>query len=230
MAPTARWSGTSPARSANRSGSGFGATLRPHSAVVEPAELLVKDVTQWRSWLHKNHASEHGVWLVLSKAGGQLTELTYAQALDEALCFGWIDGQIGRRDEQSYRRRFSPRRPSSLWSARNVDHAIRLIETGRMHTAGLAAVDAAKADGRWQAAYLGQASASAPPDLSAALADNPEASFTFEQLDAANRYSIIFRLNAVRRPEVRARKLAEYIEMLSRGGSIHPPKHRKKDS
>ena len=99
-----------------------------------------------------------------------------------------------------------------------------------MHTAGLAAVDAAKADGRWQAAYLGQASASTPPDLNAALALNPEASLTFEQLDAANRYSIIFRLNAVKRPEVRARKLAEYIEMLNRGGSIHPPKHREKDS
>ncbi len=198
--------------------------------MADLAELLVKDVTEWRTWLHKNHSNEQGVWLVLSKTGGRLTALTYQQALDEALCFGWIDGQIGQRDEQSYRRRFTPRRPSSPWSARNVDHVVRLTKAGRMQAAGLAAVDAAKADGRWQVAYRGQASASAPPDLSDALAANPDAALTFEQLDSANRYSIIFRLNAVRRPDTRARKLAEYIEMLSRGDSIHPQKDRKKHS
>ncbi len=194
--------------------------------MAELVELLVKNVTEWRTWLSTNHSNEQGVWLVLSKKGGQLTALTYEHALDEALCFGWIDGQISQRDEQSYKRRFTPRRPSSPWSARNVEHVLRLTKAGRMQAAGLAAVDAAKADGRWQVAYRGQASASVPQDLGDALAANPAASLTFEQLDSANRYSIIFRLNAVKRPETRARKLGDYIEMLNQGGSIHPKKDK----
>ena len=215
-------------RAANRSLSVWPLNRRPGSVMTERAELLVTDVTEWRTWLRNNHASEQGIWLVLSKSGGRVTELTYAQALDEALCFGWIDGQIGQRDEQTYRRRFTPRRPSSSWSARNVEHVVRLTAAGRMHAAGLAAVDAAKSDGRWQTAYRGQASATVPPDLSDALAANPDAALTFEQLDSANRYSIIFRLDAVKRPETRARKLVTYIEMLNRGDSIHAQNERKK--
>lgn len=215
-------------RAANRSFLVCALDRRPGSAMTELVELLVMNVTEWRTWLRNNHASEQGVWLVLSKSGGRVTELTYAQALDEALCFGWIDGQIGQRDERTYRRRFTPRRPSSSWSARNVEHVVRLTAAGRMHAAGLAAVDAAKSDGRWQTAYPGPASASIPTDLSDALAANPDAALTFEQLDSANRYSIIFRLDAVKRPETRARKLVTYIEMLNRGDSIHARSEQKK--
>jgi uncharacterized protein YdeI (YjbR/CyaY-like superfamily) len=195
--------------------------------VPELPELLVPDVKAWRAWLVHHHDVSPGVWLVLHKKGGGTTTLTYAQALDEALCFGWIDGQVGRRDEESYRQRFTPRRSGSPWSARNVEHVARLTEAGRMQPAGLAAVDAAKAEGRWQAAYRGQASMQVPPDLAAALAGNPAAATTYEQLDAANRYAVVYRLGAVKRAETRERKLAQYVEMLARGESIHPRKPRK---
>ena len=190
-------------------------------------ELLVQDAEAWRAWLDSHHADHPGVWLVLHKKGGLTTTLTYAQALDEALCFGWIDGQIARRDNDSYRQRFTPRRPNSVWSVRNVEHVSRLTEAGRMRPAGIAAVDAAKAQGQWQAAYRGQADAQVPPDLVQALATNPAAATTFDQLDAANRYAIVYRLNAVKRPTTRDRKLAEYVDMLACGKSIHPRKPRK---
>ena len=192
----------------------------------ELAELLVQDAVAWHAWLNRHHADHPGVWLVLHKKGGQSTTLTYAQALDEALCFGWIDGQIARRDEHSYRQRFTPRRPNSPWSARNVEHVARLTQAGRMQPAGTAAVEAAKAQGRWQMAYHGQADMQTPPDLARALAANPAAAATFDQLDAANRYSIVYRLNAVKRPATRERKLAEYIDMLARGESLHARKDR----
>jgi uncharacterized protein YdeI (YjbR/CyaY-like superfamily) len=164
---------------------------------------------------------------VLHKKVGQTTPLTYAQALDDALCFGWIDGQIARRDDDSYRQRFTPRRPGNPWSARNVEHVARLTEAGRMQPAGIATVDAAKTQGRWQMAHRGQANMQTPPDLAQALATNPAAAATFDQLDAANRYAIIYRLNAVKRPATRDRKLAEYVDMLAHGESLHPRKARK---
>ena len=191
------------------------------------AELLVQDAEGWRAWLDSHHARHPGVWLVLHKKGGRATALTYAQALDEALCFGWVDGQLARRDDGSYRRRFTPRQPDSPWSARNVEHVARLTRAGRMRPAGIAAVEAAKAQGRWQAAYRGQAGQQVPPDLAQALAANAAAAATFGQLDAANRYSIVYRLNAVKRPATRDRKLAEYVDMLARGESIHRRQPRK---
>lgn len=189
-------------------------------------ELLVPDAEAWRAWLDVHHADRPGVWLVLHKKGGRTTALTYAQALDEALCYGWIDGQIARRDDESYRQRFTPRRPDSSWSARNVEHVARLTEAGRMRPAGMAAVDAAKAQGRWQAAYRGQADMQVPPDLAGALAANPAAAATYAALDAANRYAIVYRLTTLRRAATRERKLAEYVDMLARGESIHPRKPR----
>ncbi len=190
-------------------------------------ELLVDDAEAWRAWLDVHHADHPGVWLVLHKKGGQTTALTYAQALDEALCFGWIDGQVARRDDDSYRQRFTPRRPRSPWSARNVEHVARLTQAGRMTPPGIAAVDAAKAQGRWQAAYRGQADRQIPPDLARALAANPAAAETFEQLDAANRYAIVYRLDSVKRAATRERKLVDYVDMLARGESIHPRKDRR---
>src|SRR5882757_9816560 len=158
---------------------------------TELPELLVDDASAWRAWLERSHDDHDGMWVVLHKKSGTVTALTYAQALDEALCFGWIDGQKAKRDEHTYRQRFTPRRRSGPWSARNVDHVARLIETGRMRSAGLAAVEAAQADGRWDAAYQGQSNAQVPGDLAEVLATNPAAKATFERLTAANRYSII---------------------------------------
>jgi uncharacterized protein YdeI (YjbR/CyaY-like superfamily) len=192
--------------------------------VPDLAELLVQDAGAWHAWLDSHHADHPGVRLVLHKKGGQTTALTYALALDEALCFGWIDGQIARRDHDSYRRCFTPRRSNSLWSARNVEYVARLTEAGRMQPAGVAAIDAAKVRGRWQAAYSGPADMQTPPDLAHALAANPAAAATFDRLDAANRYAIVYRLNAVKRPTTRDRKLAEFVDMLARGESIHPRK------
>lgn len=195
--------------------------------MAELAELLVRDADAWREWLHSHHDDHPGVWLVLHKQGGSTTTLTYAQALDEALCFGWIDGQVARRDDESFRRRFTPRRPSSPWSARNVEHVARISAAGRMQPAGIAEVDAAKADGRWEAGYLGQADMQTPSDLAQALAEDPAAAATFARLDSANRYAIVYRLNAVKLAGTRQRKLAQYIDMLNRGESIHPRKPRK---
>lgn len=195
--------------------------------MAELAVLLVQDAEAWHAWLDSHHADHPGVWLVLHKKGGRTTALTYAQALDEALCFGWIDGQTARRDDDSYRQRFTRRQPKSVWSARNVEHVARLTQAGRMQPAGIAAADAAKEDGRWQAAYLGQADMQTPPDLAQALAANPAAAATFDQLDAANRFAIVYRLNAVKRLTTRDRKLGEYVDMLARGESIHPRKPRK---
>ena len=192
--------------------------------MADLAELLVLDAEAWRAWLSEHHTEHPGVWLVLHKKGGQTTTLTYAQALDEALCFGWIDGQLKARDEHSFLRRFTPRRPGSVWSAKNVEHIGRLTDAGLMRPAGIAAVDEAKVNGRWQTAYSSQSKKQVPPDLDEALAANPAAAKTFDELDGANRYAIIYRLNNVKRQATRERKLAEYIDMLARGDSIHPRK------
>lgn len=194
--------------------------------MIELPELLVQDAEQWHAWLYSHHAEHPGVWLVLHKKGGQTTKLTYAQALDEALCFGWIDGQIARRDDAGYRQRFTPRRPNSPWSAKNVDNVTRLTQAGRMQPAGIAAVNAAKAQGRWQSAYRGQADMQIPDDLAQALIANPLAATMFDQLDSANRYAMVYRLNSVKRSITRARKLTEYIDMLARGEALHPRKPR----
>lgn len=195
--------------------------------MAELLELIVQDAEAWRAWLEEHHADHPGVWLVLHKAGGQATTLTYAQALDEALCFGWIDGQKAKRDDESFRQRFTPRRAKSVWSARNVEHVARLTEAGRMRPAGIAAVDAAKSDGRWAKAYQGQASMEVPPDLAQALEADPAAAETFRQLDASNRYAILYRLHAVKRQATRERKLAEYVDMLARGEALLAPKPQK---
>ncbi len=191
---------------------------------TELPELLLVDAQAWRDWLSQQHASSAGVWLVLHKKGGDVTTLTYAEALDEALCFGWIDGQLGRRDRASYRQRFTPRTPRSPWSARNVDHVARLLAAGRMHPAGQAAVDAARADGRWERAYAGQADTTMPADLAAAIAENPAAQAMADRLSSANCYALSYRVNAVKRPETRARKIAGFVEMLARGETPHPQK------
>lgn len=189
----------------------------------ELPELLVPDALAWRLWLGEHHQLELGVWLVLAKKGvSEPTSLTYSEALDEALCHGWIDGQIRRRDESTFRQRFTPRRARSQWSQRNVAHIERLVEEGRMRPAGLETVERAKADGRWNAAYPGQATITVPADLAAALADEPRAQAMFEILSSQNRYAILYRLTRTTRSDTRARAVARFVAMLARGETPHP--------
>jgi uncharacterized protein YdeI (YjbR/CyaY-like superfamily) len=189
---------------------------------VDLPELLLPSVDEWRAWLTEHHADEPGVWLVLHKKGGAVTSLTYDEALDVALCFGWIDGQVGRRDEGSYRQRFTPRVKRSPWSQRNRENVARLSAAGMMHPAGIAAVEAAQADGRWERAYARQSEAVVPDDLAAAMAVNPRAQATFDSLNAINRFALIYRLGSVKRAVTRERKIAQFVEMLERGETIHP--------
>ncbi|CAN5427302.1 YdeI/OmpD-associated family protein [soil metagenome] len=190
-------------------------------AAVELPELLVPDSGAWREWL-ADHSGSPGVWLVLHKKGGDVTKLGYEDAVLQALCFGWIDGQVARRDEGSYRQRFTPRKPRSAWSATNVARVTRLIADGQLMPAGLAAVEAARRDGRWDAAYQGQRAAETPADLLAAIARVPAAQQMYEVLNAANRYALYYRVIEAKRPDTRARRIAEFVQMLARGETPHP--------
>jgi uncharacterized protein YdeI (YjbR/CyaY-like superfamily) len=185
-------------------------------------ELVLADARDWRRWLADHHPDTEGVWLALHKKGGTVTELTYQQALEEALCFGWIDGQIRRRDIGSYWQRFTPRRPRSSWSRRNVELVTRLSDDGRMMPAGSAAVEAARADGRIDRAYAGAAAAEFPQDLSAAIASDPKAQAMWDILTSANRYAITYRVQQARRPDTRARRVEQFVAMLARGETMHP--------
>ncbi len=189
---------------------------------AELMELLVKDASEWRAWLEAHHAESPGVWLVLHKKGGSVTELDYEAALQEALCFGWIDGQGRRRDAETSYQRMTRRGPKSAWSARNVERVRRLEAAGRMAPAGQAAVDSAKADGRWEAAYSGQASAEVPDDLAAAIAADPRAQAMFDVLTSVNRYALIYRTNSVKQAATRERKIAGFVQMLARFETPHP--------
>jgi uncharacterized protein YdeI (YjbR/CyaY-like superfamily) len=190
--------------------------------VADLEELLVPDAAAWRAWLETHHAASSGVWLVLHKKGGSVTTLGYDAALDEALCFGWIDGQARRRDAESYFQWMTRRGPKSPWSARNVGHIERLAAAGRLTTAGRAAVESAKADGRWEAAYSGAATAEVPADLAAAIAAEPRAQAMFEVLTSVNRYALIYRTNAVRQASTRKRKIAGFVQMLARHETPYP--------
>ncbi|WP_285242211.1 YdeI/OmpD-associated family protein [Pseudarthrobacter sp. fls2-241-R2A-127] len=189
-------------------------------------ELLVPDAAAWRAWLEENHGTSPGVWLVLHKKGGTVTALDYPAALDEALCFGWIDGQLRRRDGESSFQRMTPRRSRSIWSARNVGHIARLEEAGKMTDAGRAAVAAAKADGRWEAAYGGQADVEVPPDLAAAIAANPAAQEMFDVLTKTNLFALVFRTTTAKQAATRERRIAGFVEMLARGETPYPQKKR----
>ncbi len=190
---------------------------------IESPELIVRDAAAWREWLGENHADPAGVWLVLAKKGTEKpTSLTYDQALEEALCHGWIDGQARRRDEATYRQRFTPRRKRSAWSRRNTGIAERLRTEGRMHPAGHAEVERAQADGRWEAAYAGPATIEVPPDLTEALAAEPKAQALFETLNSQNRYAILYRIATAKRADTRARRIGEFVAMLARGETVYP--------
>jgi uncharacterized protein YdeI (YjbR/CyaY-like superfamily) len=190
-------------------------------------ELIVEDAAAWAAWLARRHATSEGVWLALAKRGGHAaTRLRYQEALEEALCYGWIDGQVRRCDADSYRQRFTPRRKRSGWSKRNVELAERLIGEGRMKPMGEAAVEQARSDGRWQAAYAGPATIEMPDDLAEALAAEPKAGAMFALLTSRNRYAILYRLATAKRSDTRSRRLREFVDMLARGETIYPQQRR----
>ena len=183
---------------------------------VELEELLVQDAAEWRSWLE---ATPRGQPRGVARAAqeGRLGHRTGLRGrAEEALCFGWIDGQVRRRDEESYVQRMTRRGPKSVWSARNVGHIARLEAAGRMTAAGGPPSNAAKADGRWEAAYAGPAAAEVPADLAAAIAADPRAQAMFEVLTSVNRYALIYRTNSVKQASTRERKIAGFVEMLAR--------------
>jgi uncharacterized protein YdeI (YjbR/CyaY-like superfamily) len=195
--------------------------------MAEQPELVVPDAAAWREWLRAHHEDPTGVWLVLAKKAALAhpdppTTLTYAEALDEALCHGWIDGQARRRDELTVFQRYTPRRARSPWSARNVGYVARLVDEGRMQAAGLAEVERAKADGRWDAAYDAPSTATVPDDLQAALDANPAAADFFAGLKGQNRYAVLHRVQTAKKPETRARRIEKFVAMLARGETLHP--------
>jgi uncharacterized protein YdeI (YjbR/CyaY-like superfamily) len=192
--------------------------------------LTVVTGAAWRAWLGENHERSMGVWLSLAKKGvTEPTSLTYDQALDEAICHGWIDGQVRRLDERTYRQRFTPRRAKSSWSKRNVAIAERLTSEGRMRPAGAAAVERAKADGRWDAAYAGQAAIEVPEDLAAALQAEPAAQAMFEILTSQNRFAVLLRIGNAKRADTRVRRIERFVSMLARGETPHPQKRTLAD-
>jgi uncharacterized protein YdeI (YjbR/CyaY-like superfamily) len=186
-------------------------------------ELMVADAAAWRAWLGKHHGNSIGVWLVLAKKGtSEPTRLTYDEALAEALCHGWIDGQLCRRDEATCRQRFTPRRVRSAWSKRNVALAERLVREGRMQPPGLAEVEQARVDGRWGSAYAGSGEIEVPADFAEALEVTPAARAAFDRLSSRNRYSVLYRIGSAKRSETRARRIQQFVAMLARGEAIHP--------
>jgi uncharacterized protein YdeI (YjbR/CyaY-like superfamily) len=177
---------------------------------------------EWRAWLAGEHGTSTGVWLKLAKAGSDNASVSYAEALEVALCYGWIDGQKAGLDSDRWLQRFTPRKPRGRWSRINRDKATALIERGEMEPAGLREVEAAKADGRWDAAYAGQRTATVPEDLQQALDANPAAAEFFATLDSANRYAVLYRVQDAKKPETRARRIEKYVAMLAAREKLHP--------
>jgi uncharacterized protein YdeI (YjbR/CyaY-like superfamily) len=182
---------------------------------------------EWERWLERHNGDPDGVWLKLAKKGSGLESVGYPDVLEVALCFGWIDGQRRPLDGDFFLQRFTPRRARSRWSRANREWATRLIESGAMREPGLREVERAKGDGRWDAAYDGQHTAEVPDDLRRALDANEAAARFFETLDAQNRYAVLYRVQDAKRPETRARRIAQFVDMLARGETLHPRRDRR---
>lgn len=172
---------------------------------------------EFADWLAKNHDKSAGLWLKIAKKAAGISTVTYAEALDVALCYGWIDGQKGSFDEQYFLQKFTPRRPKSIWSKINVGHVERLITSGEMKPSGLKAVEAAKQDGRWEAAYSSQKNIEVPADFQSALNKNKKAKAFFETLTSARRYSFLFRIETAKKAETREKRIRQFVEMLAEG-------------
>jgi uncharacterized protein YdeI (YjbR/CyaY-like superfamily) len=176
----------------------------------------------FRDWMVTHHESSQGIWLQIARRGSGISSVTYDESLDVALCFGWIDGQKAKFDESRWLQMFTPRRSRSKWSKINCTRAERLIASGEMAPAGLKQVEQAKADGRWEAAYAGQRTATVPEDLVAALEGNQAAREFFRTLDSTNRYAILYRIQDAKRPETRARRIEKFVAMLAGGEKLYP--------
>lgn len=176
----------------------------------------------WETWLEEHGSSSSGIWLRLAKKSAGQSGLSYAQALDSALCHGWIDGQKKAESKDYWLQRFTPRSPRSIWSRINKEKAEALIASGRMRPAGMRQVERARQDGRWDAAYASASKATVPEDLQRALDANPGAAAFFATLDSRNRYAILFRIHNVKKAETRTRKIGQFIDMLGKGEKIHP--------
>jgi uncharacterized protein YdeI (YjbR/CyaY-like superfamily) len=182
----------------------------------------------WAKWLEKNHRVSEGLWLRLAKKGAALRSVTYGEALEVALCYGWIDGQKRGESEHAWLQRFVARSPNSVWSKINREKVVALIASDRMKAAGFEAVEAAKKTGRWDAAYDSPKAAAVPEDFQAALNASSQARKFFQSLNGANRYALLFRIQTVKKAETRARKIREFIEMLERNEKIHEPQKRRR--
>jgi uncharacterized protein YdeI (YjbR/CyaY-like superfamily) len=176
----------------------------------------------WDAWLAAHHADSPGVWLKIAKKGSGGRSVSYSDAVDVALCHGWIDGQKGRHDDEYWLQRFTPRKPGSSWSKINTERASVLIAAGRMGPAGLREVEQAQADGRWEQAYEPQSRIAVPEDLARALAANPRAAGFFATLDSANRYAVLYRIANAKRPETRAKRIDTFVAMLGEHKKLHP--------
>jgi uncharacterized protein YdeI (YjbR/CyaY-like superfamily) len=184
--------------------------------------MLFKSQKDWATWLDKHHAKSSGIWLQFAKKTGKVKTVTYAEALEVALCYGWIDGQGKSLDEAAWLQKFTPRGPRSIWSKINRAKAEELIKSGRMKPAGLAAIDRAKKNGQWDAAYDSHRTAAVPDDFQAELDKSPTAQAFFSTLDSSNRYAILFRLQTAKKAETRARRIEQFIRMLEQHEKIHP--------
>ena len=192
-----------------------------NSPVPGIVPTLFKSARSFETWLRKHHAKSDGLWLQIAKKGADEPSVTYPEAVEIALCWGWIDGQKKGLDEQHFLQRFTPRRARSIWSKINVDKVAALIDAGRMQPSGQAQVDAAKADGRWAKAYDGARTSTVPDDLQAALDAIPAAKAFFATVNATNRYAVLWRVQTAAKPETRARRIAQLVDKLARGEVVH---------
>ena len=184
--------------------------------------LAFENQHEWEAWLDAHHADTPAVWLRFAKKESGAASITYAEAVESALCYGWIDGQAAPVDDRYWRQRFTPRRAKSVWSRVNREKATALIAAGRMRPAGVRQVEQARADGRWDAAYDGQRTIAVPDDLRRALDAQPEAAACFATLDSRNRYAVLYRIQTAKKPETRAARIEKYVAMLADGGKIYP--------
>jgi uncharacterized protein YdeI (YjbR/CyaY-like superfamily) len=201
-----------------------------HAVKADTSPALFKSARAFETWLKKHHATSDGLWLQIAKKGADEPSVSYPEAVEIALCWGWIDGQKKGLDDRHFLQRFTPRRARSIWSKINVDKVAALIEAGRMQPAGQAQIDAAKADGRWGQAYDGARTSSVPDDLQAALDADPKAKAFFAKVNASNRYAVLWRVQTAVKPETRGKRIAQLVEMLARGEVIHIFKPKAKAS
>jgi len=184
--------------------------------------LLFENQPSWEAWLEEHQTESKGVWLKIAKKGSAISSIDYAEALESALCYGWIDGQKAALDDQYWLQKFTPRRPKSKWSQQNRDKAEALIASGRMQPAGYRQVELAKEDGRWEAAYASQSQIAVPDDFQSELDKNQKAKVFFSTLNSINRYAILYRIQTAVKPETRAARIEKFIYMLSKGEKIYP--------